>query len=327
MKIINLNKEQLNNFLRAQEHSSFLQSWEWGEFQEVCGNKVFRLGLEDAGKVVLAITLIKKVLPFGRTYFYMPRFHTLVNEQQMVFLFDEIKNLAKKENAVFLRFEPLEKYSISDMKYSVFKTIDIQPSKTVVLDLRKGEEEILKAMHQKTRYNIRLAERKGVRMLESNYGESDFKNFWKLMTDTEQRDAFRLHGKNYYQKMINGNLNLKNDLKIKLFFVELENEKIATGLFSFFGDTVTYLHGGSSNQYRNVMAPYLLQWHVIKLAKKEGYKYYDFYGIDEEKWPGVTRFKKGFSSEIIEYPGCFDIVFDKYWYSLYKLMRQVRRML
>lgn len=328
MKLVNLNKEQLNSFLRAQEHSSFLQSWEWGEFQESCGNHVFRLGVESDGELVMVINLIKKVLPIGRAYFYAPRFQCKTpNKECYVFFIKEIKKLAKKERVIFLRFEPLEQTQSVNNKERIVKTLDIQPSKTIILDLSRSEEELLGAMHQKTRYNIRLAERKGVEIIETACEKEDFREFWDLMKETVKRDDFRLHSREYYQRMIATDCNLNEGLSIKLFFARFDNKNIATGIFSFFGDTVTYLHGASSNDHRSVMAPYLLQWHVIKLSKGEGYRYYDFYGIDEERWPGVTRFKKGFSSRIIEYPGCFDVVFNRRWYGLYKIMRWIRRML
>ena len=96
----------------------------------------------------------------------------------------------------------------------------------------------------------------------------------------------------------------------------------------------SYVHGASANEFRNVMAPYALQWEVIKLAKQKNCKYYDFNGIDEKKWPGVTRFKMGFArfesarqgGEVVEYPGTFDMVFDNLWYNVYKLIRRIRRL-
>src|SRR3989338_8328575 len=115
------------------------------------------------------------------------------------------------------------------------------------------------------------------------------------------------------------------DCPVKLYFAEFKGKPISTALISFFGDTATYLHGGSSNQERNVMAPYLMHWHIIKLAKAQGQKYYDFHGISEDKWPGVTRFKKGFGGYELNYPGTFDLAYDQGWYSIYKMVRKVRR--
>jgi len=260
--------------------------------------------------------------------------------------FDAIMDLAKKEGVVFLRFEPT--FQIPNSKFQIPKTLDVQPSKTIILDLVKSEEELLKAMHPKTRYNIRLAEKKGVIIREAEAGEFD--SFWRLLDDTCKRDGFRSHEGKYYDKMlkignnVNGknskfqipnskqnpklkfqNLEIYNELKIKLFFAVYNSRVIAANIIGFFGDTATYIHGASGNESRNVMAPYLLQWETIKLAKRLGYRYYDFYGIDEKKWPVGTRFKRGFGGSEIDYPGTFDMVFGGMWYHAYRMMRKIRR--
>jgi lipid II:glycine glycyltransferase (peptidoglycan interpeptide bridge formation enzyme) len=334
MKLIELNKEKLNSFFADQEYSQFLQSYEWGEFQERTGQKVFRLGIDD----VVVLTLIKKPISAGLSYFYCPRGPIFssgeFNEDKVYdFIFAEIKKLALKEKCLFLRFDPIDKFQTSNSKFQINQTIDVQPSKSLILDLTKSENDLLKEMHQKTRYNIRLAEKKGVLIREAKLNEFD--KFWSLMSETVERDGFRLHNKNYYQSILESSLapagegrgegQAQSELKIKLIFAEYENRIIAANIITFFGDTVTYVHGSSSDNDRNVMAPYLLQWEVIKQAKNLSYKYYDFYGIDEKKWPGVTRFKRGFGGEEINYPGTFDVVFDGLFYNVYRFLRWLRR--
>ena len=286
---------------------SFLQSAGWEEFQKSVGNKVFRV--DD-------VLLIQKSLPFNKCYFYIPRADIDI---------DKVKELAKKENCIFLRIEPADKLQVTS--YKLQKVADVQPSKTVILDLDKSEEEILKDMHQKTRYNIRLAEKKGVKIKELN----DFEVFWNLMEETTKRDKFRGHGKEYYEKMLsltpNPSPRGRGELNIKLYAAEYEGKVLAVGIFVFYDDTATYLHGASTHENKNVMAPYLLHWEMIKLAKKQGYKYYDFYGIDEQKWAGITRFKKGFSTEETNYSGAFDVVFNKGWYLVYKIFKKIRKII
>ena len=104
---------------------------------------------------------------------------------------------------------------------------------------------------------------------------------------------------------------------------EYERQIIAANLVNFYGDTATYLHGSSSSKNRQVMAPHLLQWEQIKEAKNRGMKYYDFWGFDEDKWPGVSRFKKGFGGEIVEYAGAYDLIWNKLWYQLYNLAKKI----
>lgn len=342
MRLIDINKEQLNEFLSKQEHVQFLQSWEWGEFQETAGNKIFRFGVEDEGKLVDVITLIKKRLFFGFGYFFAPRcFNFQLSITHYELLFEKIKELAKKEKCIFLRFEPIKKLEIRNKKYQIIETIPLQPKKTLILDISKSEEEILKQMHSKTRYNIRLAERNGVEtqfVASMDNAKEDFEEFWKIMQETNERDGFRLHSKEYYQKMlfniqysISNNHSISNnkysntDLLIKLIVAKYQNKIIAGNIVAFFGDTATYVHGASANEQRNLMATYALQWQSIKEAKARGCRYYDFFGIDENKWPGVTRFKRGFGGEEVNYPGTFDIMFDSVLYKMYNLLRWMRR--
>jgi len=330
MQIINLdNKEQLNNFVSSQKHSQFLQAWQWGEFHKIVSNNVFRLGVHKEGELMAVATIIKKVLPMGKFYFYCPR-GPIVNQSQLDhleqildILFIRVRALAQEQNAMFLRFDPI--FALPELNFVIEQTIDVQPSQTLVLNLKKEEEDLLKAMHQKTRYNIRLAEKKGVKICEA--GEEHFDEFWQLLSETSDRDKFRTHGINYYQEMLklgHRNGGAGKDF-VKLYIAQYRKKMIAANIVSFFGDTVTYMHGASARDERNVMAPYLLQRHTIQQAKESGFKYYDLYGIDEEKWPGVTKFKKGFSGKTINYPGTFDFIFDQNWYNVYKMVRKVRR--
>jgi lipid II:glycine glycyltransferase (peptidoglycan interpeptide bridge formation enzyme) len=351
MQVVNItDKNQLNKFVGTQDKAQFLQSWEWGEFHKKVSGDVWRIGfLDDDKKLVAVATVIKKQLPMSRCYFYCPR-GPVANDEfrisngELIFkiLFEEIKRIAKDEGAMFLRFEPL--VDIRQLKIDIRQSLDVQPSKTLMLDLTKTEDELLAGMHQKTRYNIRLAEKRGVKIIDAGIEYLD--SFWRLLDETADRDNFRSHGQDYYGEMLriaNGHESNSRTLKtpqpplsgghtqggssmvIKLLVAEYDGKIIAANIVSFFGDTVTYMHGASGAGERNIMAPYLLQWFTIKQAKNLGYKYYDFYGIDEEKWPGVTRFKKGFAGLEVEYPGTFDLIFDEGWYSVYKMIRKVRR--
>ncbi len=323
MEVIKIeNKRQLDDFVDGEKHSQFLQSWDWGEFQERVSGKTWRLGIEEEGRLVAAAKIIRKGLPMGKSYFYCARGPIIsaknINDKAEIqkLIFEKIAALAKSEGAMFLRFDPI--FELSGLPFPVTQTLDVQPSQTLILDLSKTDDELLKEMHQKTRYNIRLAEKKGVRIIEGD--SKNFEDFWRLLDQTSDRDQFRPHGRSYYEEM------LKVDPEmVKLLFARYGDKFIATGIFAFFGDTATYLHGGSSNESREVMAPYLLQWQAIQAARAAGCKFYDFQGIDEEKWPGVTRFKKGFGGQAVHYPGTFDLIFDQGWYNIYKMVRQVRR--
>ncbi|MDA3803021.1 MAG: peptidoglycan bridge formation glycyltransferase FemA/FemB family protein [Patescibacteria group bacterium] len=262
-------------------------------------------------------------------YAYSPRgpiFNNSLDDKEKVVVFDFFVNELKKKNKdlVFYRFEPFfgfrNLYNLNSKK-NVLNVKDIQPQKTLCLDLRKSEDELLSSMHQKTRYNIRLAKRKGVEVFEVKDKEIYFNYFWRLMQKTGIRDSFGIHSRSHYLNI------LMADDNFKLYLAKYDDNIIAAGIFSNFGKRVTYLHGASDNSFRKLMAPHFLQFKVIQEAKKDGFLYYDFYGIDEKKWPGVTRFKKGFSGFEFEYGGTCEYVFSKTYYKLYQLLKKFKSLI
>ena len=302
------------------ENNSFLQSQSWEKFQQSAGCATFRVD---------GALLIKKPLLLGKSYFYAPRTDLSRKTEDIRIFLNKIEKLAKKEKSIFLRVEPVAELKIENCKLKIARSADVQPSQTIILDLTKSEDELLAQMHPKTRYNIRLAEKKGIKVFQSD----DFEKFWELMKETTGRDGFRAHNKDYYQKMLQPHpipplIRGGNEREgLKLYFAQHENKILAAGIFVFYQNTVTYLHGASTHEHKEVMAPYALHWQMIKLAKKLGYAKYDFYGIDEKKWPGVTRFKRGFGGGEINYQGCFDIVFNNKWYEIYKLVKWLKKLM
>lgn len=293
-------------------HAQIMQSSEWARFQVARGNTVALLGTqgEKHGPVFLAI---RYNLPFGFHYWYLPRSLRAQSDrelQETVVALDEvIQRLDSK--AVFWRFEPL---SVSASTLST-QTVSIQPPETLVLNLQQPQAELLQAMHQKTRYNIKLSEKKDLRY---ERGPQALDPFLNLLEETRQRDGFRLHPAAYYKAMVESGV-------AELTTVWSGSTLLAGSLLSFFGDTVTYLHGASSGQARDKMAPYFLHWHTICQAQAAGYRWYDWHGIDEQKWPGVTRFKKGFGGDVMTYPGTFDRPLARGLYSGYTVLRYLRR--
>lgn len=318
VKIVD-DKIKWNNFLLNQPTQAgiFLQSAEWLDFQENFGHKIYRLGLtDDTGTPQSICGVILNNLPLNKKYFYIP--HGPIGKPEE--LIDEIIKIARKKNTIFLRLDPPSVQSkIQDAKYKILNTSPVQPKRILVLDLTKSEDELLAAMHEKTRYNIRLAEKKNLALKNET-----FNDFWKLTEETTARDKFRPHPKKYYETML-GSVrgDGKTDMRVELKIVYSDNTPLAAAIIGYFGDTATYLHGASSQEYRNLMAPYFLHWEIIKEAKKLGYKFYDLGGIDEIKWPGVTRFKKGFGGFEINYPGTFDLPINKLWYRIYNLARKI----
>lgn len=337
---IDASRKEIFNAFVAENGGSFLQSFEWGEFQEKTGKKIQRLIIEERGKILAAATLISYPLPFKKSYLYCGRGPVFGNAVSVETAFprflEEMKKIAAKENAIFFKIEPDfakaptgkpdENFPLNLKEFGFKKSAkEIQPSETMILDLRKNEEELLKEMKQKTRYNIRLAEKHEIKIEESN----DFEGFWKLLEKTARRDKFHLHPKNYYETMLRGNgvatatASPSGGFSNKLFLAEKGGEILAGAIVNFFGKRATYLHGASSLEQKNLMAPYLLHWEIARYAKKNGFEEYDFWGISEKKYPGVTRFKLGFGGKKIKYPGAFDLIFDKFWYLAYSIARKL----
>lgn len=308
-----MNKEQWNQFI-IKNNGSFLQSWQWGEFQELLDRKIWRIETNNLKGLVVGHNL-----PFKKNYLYCPR--GPIGDGDFKYFLEEVHEIAKQEKSIFFKIELGE----NNFNYNILKDFNfiksskqIQPIKTTILDLSKSEEELLNRMHQKTRYNIRLAQKKNVIIKEVDSSKLDI--FLKLSEETAKRDRFNLHPKEYYRKMVKV---LEKEGLIKIFLAQYNNTVIAANLVCFFGKTAIYLHGASDYNHRNLMAPYLLQWQTILEAKKKGFMHYDFWGINEKKWPGVTRFKKGFNGQEVSYPGAFDLIFSKIWYKSYNLAQKI----
>lgn len=276
---------------------SFLQSQAWADFQKSINNKIWRID---------EVLVIKYNLPFNKNYLYIPQYRE--NFLLESFL-NKVRKIAKNEKAIFVKIEAIENFNNSNF----IQSHNIQPQKTIILDITKSKQELLRQMHYKTRYNIGLAEKKGILIKKD---KSKFEDFWKLTEQTVKRDNFHSHPKNYYEKML-------EIPGMELFIAEFEGKIIAANIVVFYDKTAIYLHGASDYRYRNLMAPCLLQWSQILEAKKRGCIEYDFWGIDEKKWPGVTRFKRGFNGQEITYSGAYDLVFQPTWYGIYKVARRI----
>ncbi|MFA6296552.1 MAG: peptidoglycan bridge formation glycyltransferase FemA/FemB family protein [Patescibacteria group bacterium] len=346
--------EKLNIFLK-QNNGSMLQSFDWGEFQKMVGRKIWRIGLEENNELIGSSLIVKMDLTKNLHYLYCgrgpiignPKFQIPNSKQitnyktQITNLLDEIGRIAKQEKSMFLRIDPdwqMDEVNVkflSDLGFKKAKK-EVQPKDTWILDLSKNEDELMSSMHSKARYNIRLAQKKDIKV--NRYSSVDgikdtkFEEFWKILEKTAARDKFALHPKDYYIKQLEyfG----KKDF-INLFLAELNGKVVAGIIVSFWGDTAVYMHGASDYEYRKYMAPNVLQWEAIKEAKARGCKYYDFWGIAPanklvmptakvEEWEGISRFKRGFGGFEKNYVGAWDLVYKKAWYWFYNLAGKIR---
>ena len=296
------NREKWEKFTKEQK-ASFLQSWQWGEFKKE-KQEVFRIGAFVGGDLVGVCQFFEEKLPLGN-YFYCPYGPVRTQKLDSKKFLKEIKKHSEKE-ADFLRIEPLEKLSAGSKSFNRH-----QPSKTLIIDL-KEREKLLAGFDKDTRYSIRRANREGVEVKEGTSIES----FYKLLNQASKRHGFGIYSKSYYENL------LKLDM-VKLFEATHEEDVLASAFAVFFGDTATYLHAGSSRKKRKYCGSSLLNFEIMNFAFEGGFSKYDFWGIDEEEMPGVTKFKKGFGGKEVVCPDAIDIAFNSK-YKMYKKAYQIK---
>ncbi len=288
-----------------------LQSSRWLKFQEQTGRTPHLFSFDHNDRIIY-FSAFEYSLPLKKKYLYIPRGPFTGNALATKLLLEELEKFLNKKNFVFVRFEPDANYERTAAK----RVLDVQPSHTFYTNLHQTEKELFAAMHPKTRYNIRLSLKKEMSFL---YDDKDFDSFITLMKETSSRDGFASHTGDYYKKMLESGV-------ARLATIRDNGELLAAGIFAQFGDTMTYLHGASSSNKRELMAPYALHWEMMMFAKAQNLKHYDWHGVDSNKWPGFTRFKRGFGGHDIMYPGSFDLILDSALYMGYTVVRGIRRL-
>lgn len=326
----------------------FLQSWGWWRFQTLLGRDVEmrRMVHPRDESIVAQFLLVMLTLPFRQSYVYVPRgpvidvAHASAKDAFHWFV-DHMRRKVHDAAAAFGRAEFAQVAGTETAMLTVLEKggfrpgTAMQPVHTVINDLVPDEAAQLAAMHSKTRYNIRVAERHGVTVREALYEEvwlkGEIGRFWKLLEATAERDGFQTHVRAYYGIMIAGLCpgTDSGDLKVRLWFAEHEGEPVAAALVAEYGDTATYLHGASAHDKRQLMAPYLLHWSIMRAAKAAGIAKYDFWGVaptDDPKhpWAGITRFKNGFGGKHVAYAGAWELPGQGPWYTLYRYVKKFR---
>lgn len=349
----------------------FLQSEQWRNFQKAAGRRTFLISDES-----FHASIIEHKLSIVGKYFYIPRWPSarILNSirrggqipnksQNTKNQIQNLINLAKEENVGWIRIEPASEDVLNLLghqmsKYKIVKAPhDMQPREILVMDIAKNEEELLAGMKAKTRYNIKVAQKHGVKILVTHNSQLNsqkyLEKFLELIKITSERDRIIPHPENYYRKMFE---TIPPEI-LKLCVAKYEGKIIAANIVIHYGSTATYLHGASDSEYRNVMAPYLLQWQAILDAKEAGYHFYDLGGVKTENpkseinqssaftfpdksgnsskpsffknsaggnWQGITRFKTGFAPDTkpMEFPGSYDIIISNGKYFLYKFIRK-----
>ena len=311
-----------------------LQSWAWGELKSRFAWRVHRLAAAGA----LAQVLFRP-LPGGMgTIAYVPKGPLLdySDTASLLALLEAIQPVARQERAICLKIEPDQEDDpalAGRLQALGFHPSpqEIQPRRTILVDLASEPEELLRVMKQKTRYNIRLSARKGVIVRAGS--EADLASFYELMEATARRDGFGIHTEAYYRAA--------HQLFVpsgqgRLLLAEFEGQLLAGLVVLGMGgggrcDTACYMYGASSDEHRNLMPTYLLQWEAMLWAREQGCRSYDLWGVPDEDetaleseftersdglW-GVYRFKRGFGGRLVRTAGAWDLVYAPLRYRLY----------
>lgn len=317
-------------------HGGVEQSWAWGELQtRIPGRPAFyAVGVFDGAVLVGGALVIRQQMSRGKTWLWCPRGPLLPRvgaAEVWDALVKAIKLLAKKHGDVFVRFEPGVPVEEAFVEAGRATENRYFPEHTLVLDLTLSEEDLLAQMTQKGRYNIKQAEKQGVVVSYVERGEGEQEqtrlrravdDFYKLLADTADRDAFAVHKAHFYEDFL-------KSLGGKLYLAQQDGEVVAGMLVTNFGETATYYFGASSSSHRDSKAPYLLQWTAIRDAKRAGMKVYDFLGIapegdEKHAWAGVTQFKTRFGGKRVSYHAALVFVFRPIWWILYRLAKRLR---
>ena len=331
-----LSLSEWEKFLSNHPGAHLLQSPAWGELKSAFGWEAVRLVVESAQGVMGAQILFRR-LPLGLSFAYIPKgplFSGISGNKDLQLLLEafwtEVDPICRKRRAVFLRVEPDqlpgESHELNWVPPEGFLNSPqaIQPPRTIVVDISDDDELILGRMKQKTRYNIRLAEKKGVVVQSS----SDVNLFYQFMQATGERDEFGIHSLEYYQKAYD----LFHPLgACELLFAEFQGEPLAALFVFAWGHRSWYLYGASTSLHRNLMPTYRLQWEAMKWARAVGCFQYDLWGIPDYEqdileaefrdrsdglW-GIYRFKRGFGGRICQSAGSWDRVYQPVLNNLY----------
>lgn len=286
----------------------------WQSFQEASGRKTWVL--ESSGAQAL---VIQRAMPFGLNWLEVPRGPLFNAPEDLTEMIAKLKRLGEAEQSVFIRMSCYDA-QITQVPHLKVRNYDNHPSTSLVLDLGLSEEALLEQMKPKGRYNIKVAQKHNLRIAPSQ----EVTIFYNILCVTGERDGFKLHSQAYYQAMME-----KLGDQAQLLVVYYQERPVAAGIFVYLDEWGIYYYGASDHHYRNLMAPYLLQWEAIREAKRRGCKFYDFLGIAPQnslrhRWAGVTDFKMKFGGSIVTYPQARELVLRPWWYFFYQVYKRLR---
>lgn len=326
--------------LQPQERAAYnavvrhpLQTWEWGEFRKKTGVEIERLGLFDQGKMVNGLQVGFHRIPHtALTAGYLPK-GPMPDEDQLQALMD----LGKKHNALYIKLEPNLGAPVTSpsaheaiaqflLDHACVRGRGLFSQHTFMLDLTPNEEYLLENMKQKTRYNIRLAERKGVRIIEDST-EQGLEAYLQLLHETTRRQAFYAHNDQYFRDMW---AELAPAGIAHILKAEYEGKILAVWIVFLHQGVLYYPYGASSSEHKELMASNLLMWEAIKFGKRNNCSSFDMWGSlgpdasEKDPWFGFHKFKEGYGGVLTKFIGSFDLVLNPPMYKIYRILENWR---
>ena len=327
MIVREVREEEKTAYNKAVSH--VIQSWEWGEFRRKMGLDLVRLGHFESNNLSCAYQLTFHPVPFFKySIGYLPK--GPMPDEKMV---EALKTLGQKKNAAFIKIEPNVISDKSKVISDKFRNLGLVQSKkslftkyNFLIDLTKTEEQLLAAMHPKTRYNIGIAQKKGVEVYESTK-EEDFEIYLKLYFETTKRHKYFGHTSSYHKLVWQTLAPVK---MARLLIAKYQGEPLVAWMLLNFASTLYYPYGGSSKEYKDVMASNLIAWEAIRLGKKMGLKVFDMWGAlapdakESNPWYGFHRFKAGYGPAHVEYVGTYDLILKPALYNTLNIADKLR---
>jgi len=332
------NKEVWEKFLAECEEKTFMQSWDWGEFHERMGQKIWRFGFYEQNEL-MGVVLVGKVKARRGTFLAVEHgpITKISNFQFPILktLLEKLREIAEDEGANFIRISPIWERNEGNAK--LFYELGFREAPTYAaaesswkLDITSAEEEIFAQMRKTTRYLIRQAmKNQDIEIVKSEKKE-DLEIFDILNKEIGRRQQFVPFSKKYAESEFDA---FSKDNAVSLFFGKYKEEVVAAALVVFWSGIGFYHQAASKREYAKLSIPYLLQWEAIREAKRRGCRLYDFWGyVDPKKypnhpWAGPTLFKMGFGGKPYEYVRTQDYPLSwKYWpIAIFETIRKKRR--
>lgn len=317
-----------DSFLEATPYTGFMQSSWWAEFRAPMGYEHFGVTLKDEGAIVGGAMVAKWSYAPGSCFYYIQDGPVLPHDEQAAGeVFQAILGIVdqhrrdEEEVVSHLRIEPrwerLPNF-VHGFHPPTFSDDYMEPRNTLCVDLRLSEEEILAQMKPKGRYNIRVAQKHGVAVVEdtTDHGLADF---LRIQRRTTVRQRIGAKPPSYFRTLLSL---LSSARKISIYFAEYQGRRLSTALVVHFGRRATYFFGGSLALHREVMAPYLLHFEIMRRARAAGHEWYDLWGIapqddPDHPWQNISIFKRKFGGLELNLVPTLDYVYDSAAYEHY----------